>query len=228
VAVLDDNADYEQIGSSLETLDSETLRSFSESRVCMVFDVPPLIVYAYVGLLRATYSNLREAWAGFWDATLTPLYSEIASWLLWDLLPEFEDPERIYSERVRLSWDLSSVPWLQEDVTAMQERARLNFQAGALTLNEFREAIGQKPDQFGDYYIRKLIDVPTLRDTAVVQPEPPAPPPDAPKALSLAARRVWLLPEAKARSHARQQAALTADLTAWLAALYAEAATDAA
>jgi HK97 family phage portal protein len=172
-AVLDDNADYEQFGSSLETLDSETLRSFSESRVCMVFDVPPLIVYAYVGLLRATYSNLKEAWAGFWDATLTPLYSEIASWLLWDLLPEFEDPERIYSERVRLSWDLSSVPWLQEDVTAMQERARLNFQAGALTLNEFREAIGQKPDQFGDYYIRKLIDVPTLRDTAVAQPEPP-------------------------------------------------------
>jgi HK97 family phage portal protein len=160
VAVLDDNAEYQQLGSNLATLDSETLRSFTESRVCMVFDVPPLIIYAYVGLLRATYSNLKEAWAGFWDATLTPLYSEIASWLLWDLLPEFEDAERIYSERVRLTWDLSSVPWLQEDVTAMQVRARENFRAGAITLNEFRESIGEKPDPAGDYYLRLLAYAP--------------------------------------------------------------------
>ena len=166
VAVLDDNAEYQQLGSGLESLDSATLRSFTESRVCMVFDVPPLIIYAYVGLLRSTYSNLKEAWAGFWDATLTPLYAEIASWLMWDLLPEFEDPERIYSERVRLSWDLSSVPWLQEDVTAMQERARANFRAGGITLNEFREALGHNPDPVGDYYLRPPSFVPVPMNEA--------------------------------------------------------------
>ena len=36
----------------------------------MAFGVPPLIVYAYVGLLRATYSNLKEAWSSFWDASM--------------------------------------------------------------------------------------------------------------------------------------------------------------
>jgi HK97 family phage portal protein len=232
VAVLDDNAEYQQLGSGLETLDSQTLRSFTESRVCMVFDVPPLIIYAYVGLLRATYSNLKEAWAGFWDATLTPLYSEIASWLLWDLLPEFEDAERIYSERVRLSWDLSTVPWLQEDVTAMQERARANFQAGALTLNEFREAIGQKPDAFGDYYIRKLIDVPTLRDTAVALPEPPrttiseaAPPADATPPKQLPAGHIIDVKAAPQQAHIAGK--IEPRVRAYLRAQYDRAATAA-
>lgn len=63
--IADMNSDVQTIGSRLDQLSSQTLRSIAESRICMVFGVPPLIVYAYVGLLRATYSNLKEAWRVF-------------------------------------------------------------------------------------------------------------------------------------------------------------------
>ena len=42
------------------SIGERTLRGVAESRICMVFGVPPLIVYAYVGLLRATYAISRR------------------------------------------------------------------------------------------------------------------------------------------------------------------------
>lgn len=155
-AVLDDNADYQRTGANLNELASENLISIFESRVCMAFGVPPLIVYAYIGLLRATYSNLKEAWSSFWDSELSPSLKGWRTWFTWALLVEFEGEERVYNEQVRLAWDLSQVAALQDDVDATQLRARANFQAGGITLNEFRAAVGQPADSDGDYYLRGL------------------------------------------------------------------------
>jgi HK97 family phage portal protein len=156
IAVLGKGATYSRAGANLDELDSESVRGVTETRVCMVFGVPPLIVYAYIGLTRATYSNLKEAWASFWDATLSPTLKDIRSALLWGLLSEFESEDAIYGEQVRLSWDLSRVAALQEDVDAAQNRSRANFQAGGMTLNEFRSAIGTPADPAGDYYVRGM------------------------------------------------------------------------
>jgi HK97 family phage portal protein len=156
IGVLGKGATYSRAGANLDELDSESVRGVTETRVCMVFGVPPLIVYAYIGLTRATYSNLKEAWASFWDATLSPTLKDIRSALLWGLLSEFESEDAVYGEQVRLSWDLSRVAALQEDVDAAQNRSRANFQAGGITLNQFRAAIGESPDESGDYYIRGM------------------------------------------------------------------------
>lgn len=166
IAVLDDNAEYQKIGSGLDELESETVRSVAETRICMVFGVPPLIVYAYVGLLRATYSNLKEAYSGFWDLTMGPLLKDWHSWLTWSLLPEFADQERIYDEQIRLRWDMSEVSALQQDVDMAQSRARENWRAGGITLNEFRAAVGQQADANGDYYLRLLSYAPALAGEA--------------------------------------------------------------
>lgn len=132
IAVFDENADYQKIGANLDELQSEVLREFTETRVAMVFGVPPLIIYAFAGLKRATYSNLKEAWSGFWDSTLTPLLKEWRTLLTWRLLPEFESEDLIYGERVRLNWDLSQVAALQDDVDAVHIRGEKAFRAGGI------------------------------------------------------------------------------------------------
>ncbi len=165
VGVLDANVDYQEIGAPLDKLSSQTLRSVAESRICMVFGVPPLIVYAYVGLLRATYSNLKEAWAGFWDATMSPAFKEWRIFWTRALLPEFESERDIRSERVRLHYDLSAVAALQEDVDATQKRARENWTAGGISQNEFRAAIGYEPRPGGDEVFAKPSPTPTTTTT---------------------------------------------------------------
>lgn len=158
VGVLDLSADYQQLGSRLDTLASEVLRSVSESRVCMVFGVPPLIIYAYVGLIRATYSNLKEAWASFWDATMSPLFREWRDFWMWNLLSEYEYEEDIRSGAIRLIYDLSQVAALQDDVDKAQDRARKNFAVRGITRNEFRADIGKPPDPSpdGDAYLETV------------------------------------------------------------------------
>jgi HK97 family phage portal protein len=156
IGILDENVDYQEIGSRLDQLSSNTLRSVAESRICMVFGVPPLIVYAYVGLLRATYSNLKEAWAGFWDATMSPAFKEWRDFWMWSLLIEFEDERDIRAERVRLNYDMGQVAALQDDVDKIQTRAERSFRAGGITLNEYRSALGAPNDPAGDYYLRLL------------------------------------------------------------------------
>jgi HK97 family phage portal protein len=156
IAVLDEGAEYQKIGSGLDELESETVRGVSESRICMAFGVPPLIVYAYVGLLRATYANLKEAYSGFWDLTIDPLLGSIASWLTMTLLEEFEGKERVLGELVRLRWDTKDVAALQDDEDAKQTRARENFRAGVTTLNEARNEVGADADPAGDYYLRSV------------------------------------------------------------------------
>jgi HK97 family phage portal protein len=166
IAVLDDNADYQAIGAKLNELSADTIRMTTESRIAMVFGVPPLIVYAYVGLMRATYSNLKEAYKGFWDLTLSPLLKEIAAWVTLVLLPQFEPMERILDEQIRVRFDTSRVAALQDDEDRKQARARDSFRAGGLTLNEFRAAIGQAADSEGDYYLRLLSYAPYAAGTA--------------------------------------------------------------
>ena len=141
VGVLDNNVTYQQTGSRLDQIASPQLRSVAESRICMVFGVPPLIVYAYVGLLRATYSNLDAAWDGFWKSTMSPLLREWRDVWSQQLLPEFEDPRAI-GRTVRLRYDLSQVAALQDDVDAAQARARANYTTGGISLAEYRAAIG--------------------------------------------------------------------------------------
>lgn len=173
LSVLDEDADYQKVGANLDELASEAIRSFTESRISMTLDVPPLIIYAYVGLLRATYSNLKEAWRGFWDASLTPMFTDWASFLSSHLLTDFVDPQLILGEQIRLAWDFSAVKWLQDDVDAVHARARADFQAGAITLNEMRSRIGEDPDPAGDYYLRpfNVLAQPAGEAPADVQPK---------------------------------------------------------
>jgi HK97 family phage portal protein len=153
IGVLDSNVEYQQTGSKLDELQSQTLRSVAESRICMVFGVPPLIVYAYVGLLRATYSNLKEAWAGFWDNPMSPAFKEWRDWWTWSLLTEFEDEKAIRGERVRLYYDMSQVAALQDDVDAAQARAEKAWRAGGISRAEYRAALGFEPAPTDAFYL---------------------------------------------------------------------------
>ena len=175
VAVFDDNGDYEKIGSNLDELESQIVRGVSESRICMTFGVPPLIVYSYFGLSRSTYSNMDAAMAGFWQNTMSPLLKEWRSWATFALLSEFESIDRILNEDVRLFWDTSLVSALQKDEDAVATRATLAFSKGAISRAEMRTMLGFDPDPVADAFFilppGQIVNVGTLPTT----PTPPAP-----------------------------------------------------
>lgn len=226
LAVLDKGAVYQRIGANLDELQSETVRSVTESRICMAFRVPPLIIYSYSGLLRATYANLPAAYRGFWDLRMRPLLKDIASWLAMTLLESFEGRERVLSGQVRLRWDLSDVAALQEDEDAKHVRANRDLMSGGILINEYREQVGLDPDPEGNYYLRRMGFVAVPWETPADAQNAPAPAAlDAPAPGATASRR-------KARILSRALKAVTVEelsdeiegeIAAYLAAEYRKA-----
>jgi HK97 family phage portal protein len=184
VAVLDQNAEYQKVGANLGELESETLRCQSEARICSVFGVPPLLVGAYVGLLYVNQrASAEAAQKEFWDNTMSPLFKSLRTWLTWNLLPEFADIALVEAERIRVSWDMSKVMAMQEDVDARHDRARKNLQAGGITLNEFRAEVGLDADPEGDYYLRPVTAQAATPEVALLDAQRvPAAPTEMPSA----------------------------------------------
>lgn len=144
------------------------LDEITETRICMVFGVPPILVGSRLGLQRSTYANYREARASFWDETLVPLYKMLAARLNLSLVPDFAGVDEV-------QFDLSDVQALQEDRDAVHERARRNAQAGIWTIEEARLETGKEaePDPAG-HLLLPLNVVPTRVSAALGMAETPA------------------------------------------------------
>lgn len=66
------------------------------------------------------------------------------------LLSEYETPDDIKREKVRLYWDFSEVSALQDDVDAVQKRTLEQYKEGVITLNQALVALGHDPVPDGD------------------------------------------------------------------------------
>lgn len=164
-AILDEAAEYERIGANLDELESATLRTAMESRICGVFGVPPLLVSALVGLMYVNQrASAKEAHRDFWQNKMGPSFERKRTWLEHSLLPEWEKREDIARGRLRLWWDMSDVPALQEEWDTKLARAREDFKAGAITLNQYLHERGLPRDPNGDYYLRPVNVIPIGAD----------------------------------------------------------------
>jgi len=164
-AVLDENADYQKIGSDLSEIESQTLRAQIEARICAVFGVPPLLVGAFVGLLYVNQrGSAKESQRDFWMNTMSPLFKRLRTFLTWTLLPEWEGGKAVLSESVRVNWDMDQVMALQEEIASRSQRAREDFRVGLLTLNQALSVLGYPPRPDGDYYLRRVNQIPITPD----------------------------------------------------------------
>lgn len=160
--VIGDGVSYTPIGSKMGELDNETVRELLESRICMPFGVPPIVIYSFFGLRHGTYSNVEEAWNSFWETTVATLLGEWGDWLTRALLPYYEGAEAVRGGRVRARFDTSGIPAMQEDRSpnvAMQSDA---FDQGVISVNERREGMGMP----------RLDDPAADEVEAVKEPEP--------------------------------------------------------
>jgi HK97 family phage portal protein len=147
-AVLDADATYQRIGLTFEEMGFGILDSRNEARICMVMDIPPILVGAKVGLDRATYSNYGEARRAWWEDSLMPMYVNFGDTIENQLVPDF-------GGNITTAWNWLKVPALQEERSARWQRATAAFNAGAITINEFRFEIGLPSiGSSGDVYVR--------------------------------------------------------------------------
>ena len=144
VAVLDQDAEYQKTGASVDEVDAPGVSERVESRICAALRVPPILVGALVGLKHATsYANYGEARKSFWEETLIPEYKRIQEFLQGFLSVDF-------AEFDRLEFDLTQVRALQPNQATQSSRLTSEWTNGVLSLNEVREKLGYDPIEGGD------------------------------------------------------------------------------
>ena len=121
----------------LADMDWPGFASMEESRICMAFGVPPILVGARVGLDRSTYANYAEARKSFYTETMVPLWAAIQGVFTRSLLRHEGE------ERLDIRFDLSDVAGLQQDADKIAMRAQTLFGGGIITLNQALAMVGE-------------------------------------------------------------------------------------
>ncbi len=166
MAVLPKDSKVEKVGLNPQEAGVETMTDLPEERICAVLGVPLIMAQLGAGMGATTYNNLKEAREQFVQGTIVPMWQDDAEQLAGQLVGEFERPVR-----TTLVFDESKIKALQEDISEAHDRARKNFQAGGITLNEFRDQV-QMPavDTFGEMYAWELsLGGPSVADAAIKQ-----------------------------------------------------------
>lgn len=148
-AVLDVDAEYQKIGSSLNELIVPELDARTESRICLVFDIPPVIAGVKIGLDRSTFSNYAEARRAWWEESIIPRYEAMLDVIQNSLASEFTKPNDGY----RIEWDYSRSPVQKEHEQELTKTLLEAFKAGAITINELRARLGYEGLDEGDHVI---------------------------------------------------------------------------
>lgn len=143
--VLARDAKIVEIGYSPEKLRLDRLPRMAQAKICAAIGTNA----STVGLPdeQKTYANYETALRASWENGLVPLVDNVADTLRWQLLNEFDDPNRF-----TLDYDFSQVEALRESQDAKSARLRNEWKDGVITRNEAREALGYEPDPAGDLY----------------------------------------------------------------------------
>ncbi len=161
------------LGMTLHDLEFPDLRAYSESRICAVFQVPPILVGAKVGLDRSTFTNYGEARKQLWEEAIFSLQRRFGDPIRARLLPEFAGVGR---QRVTTRWDNSEVLALREAESAKWERATNALARGGITINDFRRVVGLDPVSGGDVFLMPagVVPQPAEQIAAPVPDQAPA------------------------------------------------------
>lgn len=135
--ILDADAEYQRIGMSFDEMALPNLRNLSESRICAVFGVPPLLVGVQVGLKNEAgfTTAMPEARKHLWMDKIQPDNTRIAEALTLGLASQLEEDEFI-------EWDYGRIGALQENRTEAFKRATEAWLGDLITRNEGRREIG--------------------------------------------------------------------------------------
>jgi hypothetical protein len=101
--------DVKVVGADMRQIDFKTTQGHGETRIAAAAGVPPIIVGLSEGLESATYSNYSQAVRRFADATMRPMWRNVAG----SLARILDVPAG-----AELWFDDRDIPFLKEDVTA--------------------------------------------------------------------------------------------------------------
>ena len=175
--LLEGDFDWKEMGLSPKDMDFLQMKNMSARDIAMCFGVPSQLV----GIPDAqTYSNVQEARLALYEETIIPIARRIESDLNEYLAP-------LYNERVRIEYDIDSIPAMAERRRRIYENVTVAVREGIISRNEARERLGLEPINGGDevYISANLFPLGEPNESPLEEKPKPDPKKDAEDAYGL-------------------------------------------
>lgn len=117
------------------------VRAIPEERFCSAMGISPYSLHFGISHQASTFSNVQEYLKQDYQSYMVPLHKYIAKRIQKELLPAFDKDARL-----RVKWDYSEVPLMQQDLTVEWARVSVAYKSRILDQAEAREAIGYASD----------------------------------------------------------------------------------
>lgn len=156
--VLGAPTEVSQFGFNPQQMNMSEARDIAEERVCAGIGIPAAVVGFGAGLQSTKVgATMEQMGKQAWQNGVLPIMKLIADELKRSLLPLFGK-----ADGLDVFFDVSDVPAMQEDEDKRSARLTKELEAGAITLYEWRVALGHDADDSHKYYLRKIsvIEVP--------------------------------------------------------------------
>jgi len=153
-AFMPKGAEVKTIGQSVRDLMLPDLSGMTETRICSLLQVPPILIHIKAGLDASTYSNYGTAKLSFWDETMIPHLERLVQKLNAELLPDLETR----ADR-KIVANTKNVKAFQERESKRKAQITASYTSGLATLNEARAEIGLPRVVGGDVFVRGLAQV---------------------------------------------------------------------
>lgn len=140
-----------QLSFTPEQMNLKELHRLPEERISAVLGVPAVVAGLGAGLDRSTFANMQEAREMAVEANILPTQQLFCAELNSQLLYEFEE-----SDNYRTYFDNSAMRELQQDLNALHERARNDYQMGIIKRSEAREMTGRVVTPEDEIYVHEL------------------------------------------------------------------------
>lgn len=136
--------DVKTLGLNMSELAFPDLSNISESRICMIFGMPPILIAAKVGLDAGTFSNYGMAREALQEDTINPIRRDLCAQINLD--------DELTPKGVETAFDTDNVAALEGQRSAKRTWAREGYRDGVLTLNESRALVGLEETTDGDTF----------------------------------------------------------------------------
>lgn len=180
LAVLEQGLKYAPMGLTQKDMEFVRYREFNMERTFQIFGMKKSVVSVTSDVNYSTAAEERKEW---WQNTNTPIVNLIASAINFSLLEK---------QNLEASYDLTTVPILQESMKDKLESARILSNMG-FTANEINERLGLG---FGEKWWREKWYMP-VNVMPVDEFEPPKPPDDSDNPPELPEEEVLLIGNGK-------------------------------
>jgi HK97 family phage portal protein len=166
IAVIGRGTTYQNTSMNFNDMAFPELDGRTEARICMAFQMPPILVGAKIGLRASTFTNYGQAREAWYEEWVTPQWEFLAEQYQTQMLREYDDIGNIViNPFILCEFMTKKVRALQPNRDAAFKRAILAAHANVFSRNQALEEIGSDPVDKGHVYVGATI---TLRESSLI------------------------------------------------------------